>query len=87
MTISHKIELIPNNKAITYFKKAFGCSRLAYNWVVCIWIRETFNKFIENFQEWICINDSSFGLKAFLFSGLCGILGFFVCINATMDLH
>lgn len=31
MTISHKIELIPNNKAITYFKKAFGCSRLAYN--------------------------------------------------------
>ncbi|HHW1541288.1 TPA: helix-turn-helix domain-containing protein, partial [Campylobacter coli] len=29
MIISHKIELIPNNKAKTYFKKAFGCSRLA----------------------------------------------------------
>ncbi|PCM56584.1 transcriptional antiterminator, partial [Campylobacter sp. BCW_8712] len=28
MTISHKIELIPNNKAKTHFKKAFGCSRL-----------------------------------------------------------
>lgn len=37
MTISHKIELIPNNKAITYFKKAFGCSRLAYNWGLARW--------------------------------------------------
>ncbi|EAH6860622.1 transposase [Campylobacter coli] len=37
MTISHKIELIPNNKAITYFKKAFGCSRLAYNWGLAKW--------------------------------------------------
>ena len=37
MTISHKIELIPNNKAITYFKKAFGCFRLAYNWGLAKW--------------------------------------------------
>ena len=37
MTISHKIELIPNNKAKTYFKKAFGCSRLAYNWGLAKW--------------------------------------------------
>lgn len=37
LTISHKIELIPNNKAITHFKKAFGCSRLAYNWGLAKW--------------------------------------------------
>lgn len=37
MIISHKIELIPNNKHITYFKKAFGCSRLAYNWGLAKW--------------------------------------------------
>lgn len=37
MIISHKIELIPNNKAKTYFKKAFGCSRLAYNWGLAKW--------------------------------------------------
>lgn len=37
MTISHKIELIPNNKAKTHFKKAFGCARLAYNWGLAKW--------------------------------------------------
>lgn len=37
MTISHKIELIPNNKAKTYFTKAFGCSFLAYNWGLAKW--------------------------------------------------
>lgn len=37
MTISHQIELIPNNKHISYFKKAFGCSRLAYNWGLAKW--------------------------------------------------
>ena len=35
--ISHKIELKPNNKAITHFKKAFGCARLAYNWGLAKW--------------------------------------------------
>ncbi|MBR8464732.1 transposase [Campylobacter sp. faydin G-24] len=37
LIISHKIELIPNNKAKTHFKKAFGCSRLAYNWGLAKW--------------------------------------------------
>ena len=32
ISIAHKIELKPNNKQKTYFRKAFGCSRLAYNW-------------------------------------------------------
>lgn len=35
--ISHKIELKPNNKAKTHFKKAFGCARLAYNWALAKW--------------------------------------------------
>ena len=37
MEISHKIELIPNNKQKTYFRKAFGCARLAYNWGLAEW--------------------------------------------------
>lgn len=37
MTISHKIELMPNNKAKTHFKKAFGCARLAYNFGLAKW--------------------------------------------------
>ncbi|HOR90365.1 MAG TPA: transposase [Clostridia bacterium] len=37
INISHKILLIPNNKAITHFRKAFGCSRLAYNWGLNKW--------------------------------------------------
>lgn len=37
MTISHRIELIPNNKAKTHFRQAFGCSRLAYNWGLAKW--------------------------------------------------
>ena len=35
--ISHKIQLKPNNKAKTHFKKAFGCARLAYNWALAKW--------------------------------------------------
>ena len=35
--ISHKIELKPNNKAKTHFKKAFGCARFAYNWALAKW--------------------------------------------------
>ena len=34
---SHKIELKPNNKAKTHFRKAFGCARLAYNWGLAKW--------------------------------------------------
>lgn len=37
ISIAHKIELVPNNKAKTHFKKAFGCSRLAYNWGLAKW--------------------------------------------------
>ncbi len=37
MTISHKIELITNNKTTIYFKKAFDCSRLAYRWGFSKW--------------------------------------------------
>ena len=36
-SISHKIELKPNNAAKTHFKKAFGCARLAYNWGLAKW--------------------------------------------------
>lgn len=39
MNISHKIEICPNNKQKTYFRKAFGCSRLAYNWGLAEWQR------------------------------------------------
>ena len=37
ISIAHKIELMPNNKAQTHFQKAFGCARLAYNWGLDRW--------------------------------------------------
>lgn len=40
ISISHKIELVPNNKQKTYFRKAFGCARLAYNWALTEWFKE-----------------------------------------------
>ena len=39
ISISHRIELVPNNKQKTYFRKAFGVSRLAYNWGLDEWKR------------------------------------------------
>ena len=39
LSISHKIELVPNNKQKTYIRKAFGCARLAYNWGIAEWQR------------------------------------------------
>lgn len=39
ITIAYKIELVPNNKQKTYFRKAFGCARLAYNWGLAEWQR------------------------------------------------
>ena len=39
IAIAHKIELVPNNKQKTYFRKAFGCARLAYNWGLAEWQR------------------------------------------------
>lgn len=35
--LAHKIELKPNNKQITYFQKACGISRLAWNWGLANW--------------------------------------------------
>lgn len=43
MNISHKIEIKPNNKSISYFKKAFGCARFAYNWGIVKW-KEAYEK-------------------------------------------
>ena len=37
MIRAHKIRLYPNNKQVTYFKKACGCSRFAYNWGLNKW--------------------------------------------------
>ena len=37
MMLAHKIELKPNNKQNTYFKKACGISRLAWIWGVTKW--------------------------------------------------
>ena len=39
ITIAHRIQLIPNNKQKTYFRKAIGCCRLAYNWGLAEWKR------------------------------------------------
>lgn len=42
MTIvrGHIIELKPNNKQITYFKKACGVARFAYNWALAEWQKQ-----------------------------------------------
>ncbi len=37
MLISHKIALRPNNKQRTYFAKAAGVARFAYNWGLAAW--------------------------------------------------
>ena len=37
MIISHKICLHPNNKQATYFAKAAGTARFAYNWALAEW--------------------------------------------------
>ncbi|CRF46892.1 Mobile element protein [Helicobacter heilmannii] len=47
LQLTHKIELTPNNKAQTHFKKAFGCARLAYNWGLAKW-RENYQKGIKS---------------------------------------
>ena len=40
MLISHKIELDPNNKQATYFARAAGTARFAYNWALVEWKRQ-----------------------------------------------
>ena len=37
MLLAHQIELKPNNKQATYFAKACGVSRFAYNWALDQW--------------------------------------------------
>ena len=40
MLSSHKIALAPNNKQATYFAKASGVARFAYNWALSEWQRQ-----------------------------------------------
>ena len=40
MIIAHKIALDPNNKQATYFAKAAGTARFAYNWALAEWQRQ-----------------------------------------------
>ena len=40
MILAHKIQLAPNNKQRTYFAKAAGTARFAYNWALNEWNRQ-----------------------------------------------
>lgn len=40
MILAHKIALNPNNKQATYFAKAAGTARFAYNWALAEWQRQ-----------------------------------------------
>lgn len=40
MIAAHKIALAPNNKQATYFAKAAGTARFAYNWALAEWQRQ-----------------------------------------------
>ena len=40
MILGHTIELAPNNKQATYFAKACGVARLAYNWALAEWKKQ-----------------------------------------------
>jgi putative transposase len=40
MLRTHKIALAPNNRQRTYFAKASGCARAAYNWALAEWNRQ-----------------------------------------------
>lgn len=64
---SHKIRLVPNNVQETYFKKACGVSRVAYNWGLARWtalhdngektsamgIKKEFNQVKKELFPWI----------------------------------
>lgn len=41
MYIHHRIEIKPNKKQITYFRRSFGVARFAYNWGIDTWERLT----------------------------------------------
>ncbi len=40
MILAHKIALDPNNVQETYFRKAAGTARFAYNWALAEWQRQ-----------------------------------------------
>ncbi len=40
MILAHKIALEPNNVQETYFRKAAGTARFAYNWALAQWPRQ-----------------------------------------------
>ena len=40
MLLVHKIELKPNNKQATYFKKSCGIARFSYNWELAEWQKQ-----------------------------------------------
>lgn len=40
MIVSHKIALDPNNAQATYFARAAGTARFAYNWALAEWQRQ-----------------------------------------------
>ena len=40
MLIAHKIALDPNNKQASYFARAAGTARFAYNWALAEWKRQ-----------------------------------------------
>ncbi|MGB4766109.1 MAG: RNA-guided endonuclease TnpB family protein [Rugosibacter sp.] len=40
MLIAHKIALDPNNVQATYFARAAGTARFAYNWALAVWQRQ-----------------------------------------------
>ncbi|MEF3193820.1 MAG: transposase [Halothiobacillaceae bacterium] len=40
MILAHKIALDPNNKQATYFTKAAGTARFAYNWALAEWQKQ-----------------------------------------------
>ncbi len=40
MLMAHRIALAPNNRQATYFAKALGIARFAYNWALVEWTRQ-----------------------------------------------
>lgn len=56
ITLAHRIQLMPNNKQKTYFRKAIGCCRLAYNWGLAEWQRR-YKEGERNISGWTLSKD------------------------------
>ncbi len=77
--VGHKIQLITNNKQDTFFRKAVGCSRFAYNWILNRYqellsqgqkpninkIKKEFNKIKEEEFPWIYESPKDANQQAF----------------------